>query len=136
MVTIVGIEANEVLPQESVTFTVMIQFPAPVGVKEVLAEKALLLFKSIETGGGFLKQLKENMIQQKLQDSAEKGQARFDAGQEILVGTNRYQNENDKMKDSIELYPFLKKNARKTLIQPILERRLAEEVEQKRLDDE
>lgn len=101
-----------------------------------LAEKALLLFKSIEKGGGFLKQLKEHTIQRKIQESASKEKARFNTGDEILTGTNRYQNENDKMKDTIQLYPFLKMNARKTLIQPILEKRLAEDVEQKRLDDE
>ncbi|QLG45000.1 methylmalonyl-CoA mutase subunit beta [Costertonia aggregata] len=101
-----------------------------------LAQKALALFKAIEQNGGFLKQLKEHTIQRKIQESAEKEQARFNTGEEVLVGTNRYQNENDKMKDTIELYPFLKTNARKTLIQPILEKRLAEEVEQKRLDDE
>ena len=101
-----------------------------------LAEKALVLFKSIEKGGGFLKQLKEHTIQRKIQESAAKEQARFNAGDEVLIGTNRYQNENDKMKDTIELFPFLKMNARKTLIQPILEKRLAEGVEQKRLDDE
>lgn len=101
-----------------------------------LAEKALILFKSIEKGGGFLKQLKEHTIQRKIQESATKEQVRFNVGDEVLIGTNRYQNENDKMKDTIELYPFLKTNARKTLIQPILEKRLAEGVEQKRLDDE
>lgn len=101
-----------------------------------LAEKALILFKSIESRGGFLKQLKEHTIQRKIQESAQKEQAKFDTGEEILVGTNKYQNENDKMKNDVELYPFLKTNPRKTLIQPILEKRLAEEVEQKRLDDE
>jgi len=101
-----------------------------------LAEKALKLFKSIEKSGGFLKQLKAHTIQRKIQESADKEQKLFDEGHEVLVGTNKYQNENDKMKDTIELYPFLKTNARKTLIQPILEKRLAEEVEQKRLDDE
>jgi len=40
------------------------------------------------------------------------------------------------MKDDLELYPFVKTNARKTLIEPIIERRLAETLEQKRLDDE
>ncbi len=105
-------------------------------ITEQLAEKALILFKSIESGGGFLKQLKEHTIQRKIEESATKAQALFDAGYEVLIGTNRYQNENDKMKETIELYPFLKTNARKTLIQPILEKRLAEEVEQKRLDDE
>lgn len=101
-----------------------------------LAERALQLFKSIEKSGGFLKQLKEHTIQRKIQESGIKEQKSFDEGHEVLVGTNKYQNENDKMKDTIELYPFLKKNTRKTLIQPILEKRLAEEVEQKRLDDE
>lgn len=101
-----------------------------------LAEKALLLFKSIEKVGGFLKQLKEHTIQRKIQDSASKELELFKNGDEVLIGTNRYQNENDKMKDTIELYPFLKMNARKTLIQPIFEKRLAEVVEQKRLNDE
>lgn len=101
-----------------------------------LAEKALELFKSIEKNGGFLEQLKEHTIQRKIQESAAREQKAFDEGQEVLVGTNKYQNENDTMKETIELYPFLKTNARKTLIQPILEKRLAEEVEQKRLDDE
>ncbi len=101
-----------------------------------LAEKALELFKSIEKGGGFLKQLKAHTIQRKIAESAAKEQDRFNAGEEVLIGTNRYQNENDKMKDTIEVYPFLKTNPRKTLIQPILEKRLAEEVEQKRLDEE
>ena len=105
-------------------------------ITQQLAEKALVLFKSIEKGGGFLKQLKEHKIQVKIQESAVKEQSRFNDGDEVLIGTNRYQNENDKMKDTIELYPFLKINARKTLIQPILEKRLAEKVEQKRLDDE
>ena len=101
-----------------------------------LAEKALLLFKSIESGGGFLKQLKNHTIQKKIQESAKKESARFEAGEEVLVGTNKYQNENDKMRDTIELYPFLKIKPRKTMLQPILEKRLAEEVEQKRLNDE
>lgn len=101
-----------------------------------LCEKALVLFKFIEKGGGFLKQLKEHTIQRKIQESSKKEQERFNSGEEVLVGTNKFQNENDKMKNDIELYPFLKKNARKTLIQPILEKRLAEDMEQKRLDDE
>jgi len=105
-------------------------------VTSQLAEKALLLFKDIEKKGGFLKQLKAHTIQRKIQESAEKSQALFNAGEEVLIGTNRYSNENDKMKDTVERYPFLKTNIRKTLIPPILEKRLAEAIEQKRLEDE
>lgn len=101
-----------------------------------LAEKALLLFKSIEKSGGFLKQLKNHTIQKKIHESAKKEQLRFENGEEVLVGTNVYLNTNDKMKDTIELYPFLKIKSRKTLLQPIIEIRLAEEVEQKRLKNE
>ncbi len=101
-----------------------------------LAEKALILFKSIEHNGGFLKQLKAHVIQRKIEESAQKEQVKFEAGEEILVGTNKYQNEKDVMKETIELYPFLKTNPRKTLIQPILEKRLSEGMEQKRLNDE
>ncbi len=101
-----------------------------------LAEKALQVFKDIEKTGGFLKQLKVDTIQRKIIESAQKQQSQFDTGKEILVGTNVFKNEQDKVKDNLELYPFLKTNARKTLIQPILEKRLAEKAEQKRLDDE
>ncbi len=101
-----------------------------------LAEKALEIFKEIEAGGGFLKQLKEGIIQKKIAESAEKEQQKFDTGEMVLIGTNKYENKEDKMKNDLELYPFLKMNPRKTLIQPILEKRLAEKLEQERLDKE
>ena len=40
------------------------------------------------------------------------------------------------MQQEIQLYPFLKKNPRKTLIEPILERRLSEKLEEQRLETE
>ena len=101
-----------------------------------LAEKALKLFKSIEKEGGFLVQLKNHTLQKKIKESAQKEQQRFDEAQEVLVGTNIYQNKNDRMKDDLELYPFVKTNARKTLVEPIIERRLAENLEQLRLKEE
>ncbi|HZJ19641.1 MAG TPA: methylmalonyl-CoA mutase subunit beta [Pricia sp.] len=101
-----------------------------------LAEKSLVLFKDIEENGGFLKQLKDHTIQRKIKESALKEQHLFDTGATILVGTNAYQNAADKMKDTLELYPFGKTKQRKTLIEPIIERRLAEEVEKERLAKE
>lgn len=101
-----------------------------------LAEKGLLLFKQIEKGGGFLEQLKAHVIQKKIKESAKKEQTAFEAGKEVLLGTNKFLNETDKIKDNLELYPFVKMKARKTLLEPIIERRLAEEVEQERLKDE
>jgi methylmalonyl-CoA mutase len=101
-----------------------------------LAEKALLLFKEIEANGGFLKQLKEGNIQKKIQESAQKEQDLFDSGKEVLLGTNKYPNKNDKMGHDLELFPFVKIKPRKTLITPIIEKRLAEKMEQERLETE
>ncbi len=101
-----------------------------------LAEKALVLFKDLEENGGFLKQLNDGTIQRKIQESAQKEQDLFDSGKEVLLGTNKYPNPHDLMKDDLELYPFVKINPRKTLITPIIEKRLAEKMEQERLASE
>jgi methylmalonyl-CoA mutase len=103
---------------------------------EQLAEKALLLFKEIEANGGFITQLIEGNIQKKISESATKEQELFDSGKENLLGTNKYTNKNDSMKNDLELYPFVKQNPRKTLITPIIEKRLAEKIEQERLSQE
>ncbi|WP_303317164.1 methylmalonyl-CoA mutase subunit beta [Flavivirga abyssicola] len=101
-----------------------------------LTEKALDLFKNIEENGGFLKQLKQGTIQRKIKENAAKEDAQFNAGEEILLGTNKHPNTEDKMKQELELYPFVKTNQRKTLIEPIIEKRLAEKIEQERLKNE
>ena len=103
---------------------------------EQLAEKALTLFKDIEANGGFITQLVEETIQRKINESAQKEQDLFDSGKEVLLGTNKHPNKNDKMKYDLELYPFVKNNPRKTLITPIIEKRLAEKMEQERLNAE
>jgi len=101
-----------------------------------LAEKALELFKDIEAHGGFLKQLKEGIIQRKIKESAAKEQQQFDAGHITLLGTNLFENPDDKMKESLQLYPFVKTKQRKTWIEPIIEKRLSEKIEQQRLKNE
>jgi methylmalonyl-CoA mutase len=101
-----------------------------------LAEKALSLFKDIESKGGFLKQLNDGIIKRKIQESADKEQQLFDSGKEILLGTNKHLNEKDRMKDDLELYPFVKIKPRKTLITPLIEKRLSEKLEQERLKEE
>ena len=103
---------------------------------EELAQKALELFKDIEKNGGFLQQLKQGIIQKKIKESAKKEQQLFDDGKLVLVGTNKYKSDSDRMKDELELYPFVKRNPRQTAIEPILENRLAETSEQERLSHE
>ena len=60
----------------------------------------------------------------------------FENGEEVLLGTNKHPNKNDSMKDELELYPFVKISHRKTEIQPIIPKRLAEKFEQERLEKE
>ena len=105
-------------------------------ITKQIAEKALIIFKDIEKSGGFLQQLKEGTIQRKIKENAQKEQTQFDLGKLILVGTNKYMNEQDKMKHSLQINPFLKHNPKKTLIIPIIPRRLSEKIEQKRLKNE
>ncbi|MBS7254306.1 methylmalonyl-CoA mutase subunit beta [Flavobacterium branchiicola] len=99
-----------------------------------LAEKSLTLFKDIEANGGFLKLLNDGTIKKKIQESANKEQDLFDSKKEVLLGTNKYPNKEDKMKHDLELFPFVKIKPRKTLITPIIEKRLAEKLEQERLE--
>jgi methylmalonyl-CoA mutase len=101
-----------------------------------LSEKALTLFKDIEANGGFLKQLNEGIIKRKIQESANKEQELFNSNKEILVGTNQYINKKDRMKDNLELFPFVKIKPRKTLISPLIEQRLSEKIEKERLKNE
>ena len=102
-------------------------------IEKQFAEKALQLFKQIEKSGGFLKQLKKGTIQNKISENAIKQQTQFDQNEIILLGTNKLTSENDFMKNELQIYPFLKKKNTKTLIAPILQKRLADQLEQNRL---
>jgi methylmalonyl-CoA mutase len=101
-----------------------------------MAEKSLVIFKEIEQSGGFLKQLKEGIIQRKISENAQKEQILFDNNQLMILGSNRYPNPSDQMKNTIEIFPFVRKKVRKTLITPIIPKRLTEQYEQNRLHHE
>lgn len=101
-----------------------------------LAEKSLALLKQIEKKGGFLKLLKEGTIQRKINESATKEQEKFDAKEIVLLGSNVLPNNEDRMKDNLEIYPFMKKKHVKTLIPPILMKRLSESYELDRIESE
>ena len=55
---------------------------------------------------------------------------------EILVGSNCYVNMDEKMKEQLEVNPFPTRKSEKTLIEPLVKKRLATESEKKRLDNE
>lgn len=101
-----------------------------------LAEKALEVFKKIEYGGGFVEALYKGHIQKKIKESAQKEQQLFDEGKLVLIGSNVYANPDDRMKQELEINPFLQNRSEKTLIEPILKQRLSAAYEQKRLKNE
>lgn len=103
---------------------------------EQLADKALEIFKGIETSGGFIQQLVSGTIQRKIKESAKTEQKKFDDGELVLLGVNTFPNEADKMGGNLELDPFLKSSTRKTLIEPIIQKRLSEQLEKSRLENE
>jgi len=99
-------------------------------IKYELAEKSLEIFKLIENGGGILKQLKEGIIQRKVNDSSRKEQDLFDNGPNAEIKSD------EKMDANIRKYPFLKFKNKKTTFRLIYPRRLSEEIEKKRLNQE
>jgi methylmalonyl-CoA mutase len=101
-----------------------------------LAEKGLGLFQQLEKKGGFLKLLKEGVIQQKITERAQKELAKFDAQELRLLGTNLHLNASNQMLSDIELYPFVKQRNIKTLLIPINRNRLSEAYEKERLENE
>ena len=103
-------------------------------VTKQLSEKALTIFKDIEKSGGFLTQLKEGTIQRKINENAQKEQHQFDIGELVLLGVNKYPNQYNSEED-VQITTTLKGKAYKTLIIPILPKRLAEKLEQKRIKD-
>lgn len=105
-------------------------------ITEQLAENALALFKQIEKSGGFLKQLKNGTIQKKIKENANKEEERITKHKDLLLGTNYQQETNDTMQQHLKLYPFIKQRNTKTLIPPIIRKRLSESIEKQRLDNE
>ncbi len=101
-----------------------------------LAERALALFKQLEAGGGFLKQLQSHNIQKKVRESASRDQRQFDEGKQPLLGINSQPDPAARMKGEVEGLPFAKGKGQKTEIEPLVLKRLAGKAEQNRLADE
>ena len=87
------------------------------------------IFKEIEKAGGFIQSLFEGTIQRKIKESAQQEQQDFNNGNRVLVGVNKYPNVDLSLQKEYEILPFVKMNPRKTLVQPVIARRLTEELE-------
>jgi len=101
-----------------------------------ISKKSFELFKELDSSSGFLNLLKKGTLQRKIKESAQKEQLKFNDKIEILVGSNHYQNNDEKMSDQLEINPFPTRKSEKTLIEPIIKKRLAGVIEKTRLENE
>ncbi|WP_298368122.1 methylmalonyl-CoA mutase family protein [uncultured Lutibacter sp.] len=89
-----------------------------------IAEKSLAIFKDIEKSGGFLSQLKNDTIQRKINENAQKEQTAFNNGTIVLTDIINLKKHNTNKPSKNKL-----KAGYKTLITPIIEKRLTEKLE-------
>ena len=100
------------------------------------AKKSFNLFKELDCKSSFLDHLKNGTIQRKIKENSSKEQENYQSKLEILVGSNCYVNMDEKMKQQLETNPFPSRKSKKTLIEPLIKKRLAAESEKTRLDNE
>jgi methylmalonyl-CoA mutase len=100
------------------------------------AKKSFNLFNELDYKSSFLDHLKNGTIQRKITENCSKEQKNYNSKLEILVGSNDYVNMDEKMKHQLEVNPFPTRKSEKTLIEPLIKKRLATEIEKKRLDNE
>ena len=100
------------------------------------AKKSFDLFKELDCKSSFLDHLKNGTIQRKIKENCSKEQKNYNSKLEILVGSNHYVNMDEKMQQQLEVNPFPTRKSEKTLIEPLIKKRLATEIEKKRLDNE
>lgn len=98
-------------------------------LSELMSKNALEMFQKIEADGGFIQSLFAGSIQKSISKSEKKEQDLFDTGKLVLIGVNKFKNPLDRTN------PIEKtlRNTR-TLIQPILNKRLSEKIENQQDD--
>ncbi len=85
-----------------------------------LAKKSLELFQMIEDNDGLLELFYREKLQEKIKQSADKEQALYDEGKIVLVGSNKYEQKDEKVPEAIQ-----HKRREKTDYEPIPVRFLA-----------
>ena len=98
-----------------------------------LTNKALEIFRSIEKGGGFIQSLFQGTVQKKIKESDAAQRNLFQKNEKVLVGVNKFINQDTTLKSEYEVLPFLKMEPRKTLITPITCKRISEDLEKEKM---
>lgn len=94
-----------------------------------IAKKSLVLFQNTEKSGGLLEQVKNHTLQRKIKEKAQEEQILF----EEKVKNINFKNQFFASKEEWELYPFVKQKTEKTLVEPLIAKRLWENIEKRQL---
>lgn len=100
-----------------------------------LQEKAWEIFQEIESKGGFMKAIQSGDLQQTISHSAQQEDQALQEGHKVLLGTNKFPKEGERMHEKIEKFIF-SDNEMPNEIQPLRPYRLSEEMEKERLNKE
>ncbi len=103
---------------------------------EEIAQKVWSIFQDIEAHGGFLKGIEDGSIQKRILTSAHGEQEAFNSNNISLLGTNLYPNKEEKMTNKLVHPQFYKDSTDIVEIEPLQTKRLAEKLEQVRLQTE
>lgn len=93
-----------------------------------IAKKALLLFQNTEKSGGLLEQVFKRIVQKKIKEKALQEQLAFDN----QLNDFHFATELFADKREWELYPFVKQKHEKTFVEPLIAKRLWENIEKKK----
>ncbi|HAS45193.1 MAG TPA: hypothetical protein DCS93_32215 [Microscillaceae bacterium] len=95
-----------------------------------LAQKSWDLFQQTEQRGGFIKAFKAGFVQNEIEKVANQKVANVETGKDVLVGTNKYENAEEK----IEKVPTDNSQEVQSEVKLLKLRRLSEGLERKRLE--
>ena len=70
---------------------------------DTLAKKAWKLIEEVEALGGMTKAIEEGIPKMRIEEAAAKKQARIDSGQDIIVGVNKFELEEEEMLQILEV---------------------------------
>ena len=94
-----------------------------------IADKAWELIEEVEEAGGMAKAIETGMPKLKIEEAAAKKQARIDRGEDVIVGVNKYQVDNDEEVDILEIDNEAVREAQLARLASIRENRDAAAVE-------
>ncbi len=100
---------------------------------EQLAQKAWEYFTGIEKNGGLILCIEKGSIQSTIKTFAAEEQASFNAGKEVLVGTNKFPNLKEDKKNVAAAIVWGNEDAKGKTVEPLDESRLSASNEKERL---